>query len=334
VVASPLSPAEGGALVTPLWRPLFRALADAGIDSICLPRRFRCGLELPQCVTVWLLTGRYKLCQREGRGRALGEWGGVVLAAGGGPAACKWTLARECESQPAVRFEPPSRPRFIIDLSLWHEHTPGEKRELVEQILASLKAVRCVLWDGALWLTHAPAEFMEYLNRHAPGLAHRMNITSGMPRLEAPVVLDPEGDCVFSEEVARSHAEFIVGGIVDKERPLKSATRRLAEMMGVNKRCRIELRGRIIGVPDRINKIVEIVLKTLTGMPLEAAILSAQAKRDRVYRLMWEIVRRARRGRGSALVISRAALEEANWLGAPREEVELALRKARVTVID
>ncbi len=88
-----------------------------------------------------------------------------------------------------------------------------------------------------------------------------------------------------------------------------------------------------VGVPDRINKIAEIVLKTLSGVPLEEAILAAQAKRDRVYRLMWEIQKRAVRGPDGKLWITPEALAEANWLRAPPEEVELALRKARAVLI-
>ncbi|MFN7106485.1 MAG: hypothetical protein ACK4M3_07905, partial [Pyrobaculum sp.] len=84
-------------------------------------------------------------------------------------------------------------------------------------------------------------------------------------------------------------------------------------------------------LPDRVNKVVEILVRILAGEPLEAAILKTQAKRDRVYRLMWEIQRRAKR-RGGVLTISRVDLAEANWLGASGEEVALAVRKTGVVV--
>jgi len=193
--------------------------------------------------------------------------------------------------------------------------------------------VRGVLWDGNLWITHAPAEFVRLLELHARGMVHRMHIVEDMPPLQSPVVLDPEGPCLFTEEVARSHVEFIIGGIVDKEHVVKSGTRRLAELIGVEKRCRIELRGSIVGVPDRINKIAEIVLRVLMGQSLEGAILAAQAKRDRVYRLMWEIQKRGRRRPDGTIEISPEALREANWLGAPAEEVELALKKVKAIVV-
>ncbi len=321
------------ARVQPLWVSFFRALAEAGVDVLCLPPHFKCKWELPQCVVLWVLLGRYQICRGEGRGGVAGVWGGVAALAGWGEERCGWVMARRCEEALRFDFQPPEKPRVVVDLSLWHEHTPGEKHELVEQILAALNVVRGVLWDGVLWVTNAPAEFLQLLDLHARGLVHGMKIVGGLPPLSSPVVLDPEGDCLFTEEVAYSHDEFIVGGIVDKERTAKSGTKRLAQLIGVERRCRIELRGSRVGVPDRINKIVEIVLSTLSGVPLEEAILAAQAKRDRVYRLMWEIQKRAVRGPDGGLWITPEALAEANWLRAPPEEVELALRKAHAVLI-
>ncbi len=313
---------------------LTSALREAGIDCLCLPRHFKCRGDIAQCAAVWTLVGRYKICPGECSGVPVAEIDGVVFLRRGGGRTCGWELGRRCENQVEVQFKPPARPIIVVDLSLWEEHTRGEKHELVEQILATLGAVRRFLWDGNLWITNAPGEFIELLNLHARGLVHKMGVFDKMPQLENPVVLDPEGPCLFTEEVARGYSEFIIGGIVDKERTAKSATARLAELIGVSKRCRIELRGSRVGVPDRINKIAEIVLRTWAGEPLEKAILATQAKRDRVYRLMWEIQKRAGRSQGGYLTLSRKALEEANWLGAPWEEVELALRKLRVKILD
>ncbi|MGB9704206.1 MAG: tRNA (adenine(9)-N1)-methyltransferase Trm10 [Pyrobaculum sp.] len=317
----------------PVWIDFFRALRESGVESLCLPRHFKCWGDLPQCVAVWVLVGRYAVCRGASAGRRLGEWGGVTLLGGRGGEPCSHVLARGCGEVVEVPYAPPDRPRVVVDLSLWAEHTEGEKNELVEQILATLKAVRAVLWDGNLWLTNTPGEFLQLLSRHAPGLVHKMRIFAGTPSFEKPIVLDPEGDCLFIEEVARSHVEFIIGGIVDKERSAKGATARLAGRIGVEKRCRIELRGSRVGVPDRINKIAEIVLRTLSGSPLEAAVLAAQAKRDRVYRLMWELQRRIVKTPDGGLAVTRQALEEANWLGAPWEEVELAVKKLNLKIL-
>ncbi len=313
--------------VEPLWRSFFKHLASRGVESICLPKWFRCKWDPPQCVTVELLLGRWRLCKSPASGRTIGVWSGVQLATAGVGVACNWRLAKRCVDQFQHDYTPPDVPKFVVDLSLWGEHTAGEKHELAEQIIMALSAVRSHFWDGNFWITHAPAELVEFLNR----LVHKMNIARELPPAASPVVLDPEGDCVFTEEDLSRHDVFIVGGIVDKERTAKSATARLAELLGVAKRCRIELRGSTVGVPDRINKIVEILVKTFAGASLESAILSSQAKRDRVYRLMWEIQKRGRR-RGNALEISREALAEVNWLGASEEELKLALKKTRAVV--
>jgi len=318
--------------LTPLWRIFFDALASQGISCLCIPRHFKCRGELAQCVAVGVAIGKYRVCKSPCRGSPLGARIGVELLRAVGGAECPWSLAKQCAEPIDVAVPLPEAPRIVIDLSLWHEHTPGEKHELVEQILATLGVVRGVLWDGNLWVTHAPADFVRLLELHARGMVHRMRIVEDMPPLQSPVVLDPEGPCLFTEEVARSHVEFIIGGIVDKEHVVKSGTRRLAELIGVEKRCRIELRGSTVGVPDRINKIAEIVLRALAGQSLEEAILATQAKRDRVYRLMWEIQKRGQRGPDGTIEISPDALREANWLGASAEEVELALKKARAKV--
>lgn len=315
--------------ITPLWTSFFQLLQG---ETVCIPRRLRCRGELPQCITVGLLLEKWKLCRVEAAGREVGRWGGVVVAAlGGGEVACRWVLARSCAEAYMPVFSPPEYPRIVIDLWQWGEHTEGERHELVEQILAALNVVRTLLWDRNLWLTHVPREFLEYLSRHARGLRHKMNITWEPPPFRSPVVLDPEGPCVLTKEEVFQRSELVVGGIVDKERVAKGATERLAWALGVERRCRIELRGSTVGVPDRVNKVVEILVRILAGEPLEAAILKTQAKRDRVYRLMWEIQRRAKR-RGGVLTISRVDLAEANWLGASGEEVALAVRKTGVVV--
>lgn len=317
-----------------LARVFAEALRAAGVECLCLPRWFKCWGDVAQCAAVGVLLGRYKVCRGGCAGVPAAEVGGVSFIKRGPGGGCGWELARDCQEPVELWLEPPAKPVVVVDLSLWGEHTPGEKHELVEQVIETLRVVRRFLWDGNLWITNAPGEFLDFLNLHARGLVHKMKILGETPPFENPVVLDPEGPCLFTEEVARTRAEFIIGGIVDKERTAKSATSRLAAMIGVEERCRVELRGSRVGVPDRINKIAEIVLRAWAGEPVERAVLAVQAKRDRVYRLMWEIQKRAKRAPDGTLEVTRAAIAEANWLGAPEEEVELALRKLRVKILD
>ncbi|MEZ0247665.1 MAG: tRNA (adenine(9)-N1)-methyltransferase Trm10 [Thermoproteus sp.] len=320
----------GMALATssPLWVRLFEALRGLGVECLCVPRRFKCRGLLPQCVAVGILVGRYSICEARCGGPSLGVWGGVELLSGAGGTSCRWALARSCEKPMRIDFSPPEAPRIVVDLSLWGEHTEGEKHELVEQIVAALGAVRNFLWDGNLWITNAPDQFALLLERHARGMVHKMKIVGGTPPFESPVVLDPEGPCLFTEETAFAHNDFIIGGIVDKEHVVKSGTRRIAERIGVDKRCRIELRGSVVGVPDRINKIVEIILAVrFAGASLEEAIINAQAKRDKVYRLMRELQRL-----GPRVEMERARALAA-WLKADEEALRTAAAKAHVELI-
>ncbi|WP_243680883.1 hypothetical protein [Vulcanisaeta souniana] len=102
-------------------------------------------------------------------------------------------------------------------------------------------------------------------------------------------------------------------------------------------RCRIELRGSIIGVPDRINKVIEIVLMTIfeTGS-IENAVVMAMSKKDRVNRLLYELQRAAYRIRGEngvLLAVTKSMITRINWVNATEKEVELALRKSHVIVL-
>ncbi|MEL9989983.1 MAG: tRNA (adenine(9)-N1)-methyltransferase Trm10 [Thermoproteus sp.] len=312
----------------PLWVRFFEALRGLGVECLCVPRRFKCRGLLPQCVAVGILVGRYSICEAQCGGSSLGVWGGVELLSGIGDASCRWALARSCGRPIPIDFSPPEAPRIVVDLSLWGEHTEGEKHELVEQIVATLGVVRNFLWDGNLWITNAPDEFVSLLERHARGMVHKMKIVGGTPPFEAPVVLDPEGPCLFTEEMALAHSDFIIGGIVDKEHVVKSGTRRIAERIGVDKRCRIELRGSVVGVPDRINKIAEIILAVrFAGVSLEEAIINAQARRDKIYRLMRELQKM-----GPRVEMERARALAA-WLKADERTLRTAAAKAHVELI-
>ncbi len=288
---------------------LRRELKRIGVSELVYPRRFRCRHEPEQCAAVGLLLGRYRLCRFPD---------GAALVRSNTP----------CPEPLELRLEPPAEPRIYIDLGLWDLHTDAEKNELVEQIAASIAAMRGQLWDGNLVLARAPREFFERFGRAMRGMRHAVRISEGPPP-SAAVYLDPEGPCLADEELLRSAPDIVVGGVVDKERVYKGATARLAASAGVpdGRRCRIELRGSTVGVPDRINKIIEIVLSVrFAGLPLEEAIIRAQARRDKVYRLMRELQRE-----GPCVDPARAEAL-AQWLRADWKTLELAAAKAHVKV--
>lgn len=285
---------------------LLGELERLGVRKLVYPRRFKCKHELEQCAAVGLLLGRYKLCE--------GPDGAVLAKA-------------DADCRPLeVRLEPPQEPRIYIDLGLWDVHTDSEKNELVEQVAASIAVVRSQLWDGNLVLARAPPEFLERFGRSMRGMRHAVRVI-GAPPPATSVYLDPEGPCVANEELLRTASDIVVGGVVDKERVYKGATARLAASAGASRRCRIELKGSIVGVPDRINKIIEIVLAVrYAGLSLEEAIIRAQAKRDKVYRLMRELQR------AGPCADPAWAEALARWLRADRRTLELAATKAHVRI--
>ncbi len=201
-----------------------------------------------------------------------------------------------------LRSAMPKYPLLIIDLSLWDKHSEVEKKELVEQIISSIGYVREYLWDGNLLVSSAPSGFMELFNRYAPGMRHMVHITSSSPLqfMEGarPAVLDPYGDTV-SEGELRGVDVLLIGGIVDKERKISNETFSLYRSLGLDRdevpRYKLTLWGSRVGVPDRINKIVKIVLDVVVGeRGLDNAILAAQSNKDRLQRLIHELQVRGR----------------------------------------
>jgi tRNA (adenine9-N1/guanine9-N1)-methyltransferase len=324
-----------------LGRLLLEELRKLGIRRLCIGK-LRCRDYLPQCIAVSILLGRYVMCGG-GYGRntlfkdndleimSLGM--AISTLIGLGHLAGFASIA----SQGAPSF--PNKPRFIIDLALWRDHTKTEKNELVEQVLASIITIRKYLWDGNLELSDVPDEFLEYLGKFARGFVNAVIINRGPPRIENPaVMLDPEGDCVLNEELIRGFSTFVIGGIVDKERRVKGETKRLYDVLSLNiPRCRIELRGSVVGVPDRINKIIEIILRVLfEGRNIEEAIIMSMSKRDRINRLFYEFQKAAYRVRinnTTVLALSKSIIEKVNWLNATPKEVEIALRKSHVVLM-
>lgn len=327
-----------------LGNQLLSALRDLGIRRLCIPRRLRCNYYLPQCIAINLMLGRYVLCLGGYGDREVFNDGDIEILTSSrlGQSPCDAHLAKpsDCVASLELLMDVPNRPRFVIDLSLWGDHTDSEKNELVEQVLASIGVVRRYLWDSSLELTSVPGEFLERFSRFARGFRHGVVISRDKPVIRGnAVMLDPEGDCVLNEGLISGVDMFIIGGIVDKERRVKGETTRLYRLLGLNvPRCRVELRGSVIGVPDRINKIIEIVLMTIfETKDIEGAIIRAMAKRDRVNRLLYEVQRAAYRLRGeggTTLVIPRSMLSMINWVNATSRELELALRKSQVRVVD
>jgi len=213
-------------------------------------------------------------------------------------------------------------PYFIIDLMYWDEHTPKEKKKLALQLSQSYGLIRNYLWGGKLVLTWLNKEAKEHM--HFP----LENITSSntpthqflsKKGINETVLLDPWARKDIKEDDLASKA-FIIGGIVDKTGDKKGVTPRIGEKLQENgirvRRRRISLRGDIIGVPDRINLILEILLLMIfEGKRMEEAVLEVQPYRDARWRLRRELPKNKIKLKGLSPMVEKKLFHEySKWL--------------------
>lgn len=195
----------------------------------------------------------------------------------------------------------PSKPKpvFALDFSLVDEHLVSEARSLRKQVGASLGVIRRYLWDRHLLLSSVKPGVYSWLKSF---MATPHVQVSSLPADEALrlrgytkiILLDPSAEKPLTPlEVLEADA-FIIGAIVDRL-PRPGATRGL-ELRGHYVSRRLELRGSIHGVPNRINMIIEILLKARYDFcgDLEKAILSTMGPRDARLRAMVELARWSR----------------------------------------
>ncbi len=319
-----------------LGRALSEVLRGEGVHRIYVPKSILRKLprdNVLQWISVHLLNGSVKLCRDSIHGRVIAEEVGVRILTGRGSERSDFVVLRRdkpCSNVVQIDLDRAAlSPIFIIDLKFWDEHTRGEKNELVEQIVMSLRVIRSFLHDRCLVVTSVNDEFLELFQRAVRGMRHRMMfvrddagrfIRGNLKTMNIiPAVLDPESPLKLSVADVDSYNTFVIGGIVDKERVDKLGTYRLYMTLRLNElnvpRYSIRIDDSVIGVPDRINKIIEIVLLAkYVYRDLERAIVRAQAVRDKVMRIMYEIMRRSIKMRTQdgkmVYVIRRVLLDE------------------------
>lgn len=177
-------------------------------------------------------------------------------------------------------------PYMVIDCSFFDYHSEKEKRKIVLQIQQSLSTIRKFMWDERLVVTHKDLGLGVYYPSTSKFIKDM-----GFKRV---VLLDPNGEEIFNGQKADC---YVIGGIVDKSGNKKGWTSKIGERLkkdGIDfESLRIELRGDVIGVPDRINTIVEIVLRVvLDGEDVESAVRSVQSHLVARWRLRKELPKR------------------------------------------
>lgn len=174
-------------------------------------------------------------------------------------------------------------PYIVIDCSFFDRHIEKEKRKIIFQITQTLGVIRRFMWDKKLIVTALNCGVGIYYPTTAEFIRER--------GIKDVILLDPFGDEIFEGQRAEC---YVIGGIVDKVGNKTGWTSKLGEMLkeeGIEFRSmRILLRGDVIGVPDRINTIAEIVLRVVLGSEdVETAIRKVQSPLVARWRLRKEI---------------------------------------------
>lgn len=181
-------------------------------------------------------------------------------------------------------------PYIAVDCSLKSIHNEKELKSLIKQVEWTLRVVREFMWEERYVVAGMETKTSAL---HYPSIEDF--IFDKKP--EKIILLDPNADEIFQGDRADC---YIIGGIVDKAGNKRGTTeliyRRLKEKGIAIERRKIILRGDVIGVPDRINHIAEIVLRSIIdGENVEEAIKKVQSRTIARWRLRKEIVKNSKR---------------------------------------
>ncbi len=273
---------------------LCRELKEKGITEVFVGNlKKKYDKSYMQTLAVKMLIEGLTIVKSSVKGKKIGEECGVELYAKGDEKFVSYTVERSDKG--LIELDLPKYPFFLIDFSLWDRMLEDEKKSLLLQFILSLNVIRSYLWDKNLGIYNAPDEFFKMFNSFQKGLKHSLTIVN---RLELSgvkaIVLNPYGNIDANEELLKETEVFILGGVVDKGRRIREATTELSKISGYYDlpQVRIALKGSIVGVPDRLNSIIEIIMKVREdGLSLEEAIISSQSNADKLRRIYYEISR-------------------------------------------
>ncbi|MFP3080480.1 MAG: tRNA (guanine-N1)-methyltransferase [Acidilobus sp.] len=231
----------------------------------------------------------------------------------------------------------PPLPLFVIDLSMKFLHTPEELSKLRLQLSVTLSVMREYLWDAHMSVTGTDEETAKWINE-VMGV-NKVAIVNARPSevlwgydADKVIILRPDASTPLKADDVMTADAFLLGGIVDKI-PRPGLSRMLDSLVPWGVPRRIELRGSVIGVPERINRIVEILLKSryLYDGDVEKAIITTMSKKDRVARAYREIMKYA-----SERKVDRVGgdfyEQLRSWLSLTYDEFLEAARRAHVEV--
>ncbi|WP_048055967.1 tRNA (guanine(9)-/adenine(9)-N1)-methyltransferase [Pyrococcus sp. ST04] len=238
----------------------------------------------------------------------------------------------------------PDYPWIIIDLMFWHKHIPKEKGKVSLQLRETYAVARRMFWPRRVAITWVNEEFRKMAKlplekvEASPVPTAEFLRSRGIKRV---VLLDPNAPEVLSKEDLKEKA-FIIGGIVDMKGDKKGTTAKIGESLesqGIEVlRRKIVLRGDVVGVPDRINHIAEILIRMLYGEDMEKAVLAVQAPTHARWRLRKEIPKRKIRylidGKLYLVVEKELYDELKEWLNIRWEDFVKVLRETGMVALE
>ncbi len=247
-------------------------------------------------VAVQVLLGKLNVCKGFRRGEVLVSIDDLPILSLLGTYETDCFIDYKCSEVIKHNAVMPEYPQFIIDVSFWRRHTENELRSLIIQLMQTLRELRRYLWDGNLTIAGVDDEFMNLLRKFTGNINTAARFLGSIPSnyLKSAVMLDPYGDVELTEDIIKSTDAFIIGGISDSEVIRKGETYELYKSLGLSElnvpRVKLTLRGVLTGVPERINKLVSILLMVkFSNYNLEDAVISNQSKADKINRLHREL---------------------------------------------
>ncbi|MDM7275322.1 MAG: tRNA (guanine-N1)-methyltransferase [Thermoprotei archaeon] len=231
----------------------------------------------------------------------------------------------------------PPFPLFVVDMGIAAIQSYEDSVTLRVQIEESLQKIREYLWDPHLAVTSSDKTMAEWLYNVAG--KNKAIVTQSRPsellwstdadkviiiRQDAPHPLTPN-DILTSEA-------FLIG--FQEKIPRPGLGKILDNLVPWGLPRRVELAGSTAGVPYRVNKIIEMILKARYAYEgnVEKAILSSMTKKDVLSRLYFEITRRAQRDHRGEYVTWDSYYEISKWLNVSRDEFLKVAEKAKIEV--
>ncbi|RLG84546.1 MAG: hypothetical protein DRO40_00680 [Thermoprotei archaeon] len=184
----------------------------------------------------------------------------------------------------------PKRPLFVFENRLYLDLVEEDRARTLFQLSLTISTIRKWLWDKHLVMLNTPEVLRKEFNRLIPKnkvlFLDPRKFVDMIEKKDKIIALDPYAESVLNERVLYESTIIVLGGIVDRSKPLKKATTKIVDSLsreiGIDiERYRLEIDGITMAIPHRLNKIVEILLKTLVDkIPLRQAIISVMTNRD------------------------------------------------------